>query len=420
MNFIDVEKFSFGFFLLAVITTIIPFLWVSKKDRRVKLYIIPFIFFFFIYSGIGVAWENADKSYLVYYFIWMIFFSMSLYFIIGRKRSDNIEGVPRFSTSLVTKHASFFLYSYIGLKLLTLFVNGKIMNLVHPPSLDIFSALAEEPADGGILYYISHIVFIFYFVSLYKYRHKVGKLFLFLFFPFYIDYAASGYIARSTIMAYLIIYFVAIYFYNPSYRKWIIRVLVIGVPLLAVLLSFYTFLRRGAEVDVPVEQAIKLLLFQETSYPAHFVEIKKMPNHLDLFNDYIQWLTTLPLPGFLKDTSKDYFFNAIFTERLYGIIRDTQDFYILLPGVVNEGIFIFGTFLYPLHAIILGLFVGCAYRIVGSKDEFFLFLYISVFLSSLAARAGTVSAYPVYLKDLLMYEVIIFMMSKFKIKKRTI
>ena len=218
-------------------------------------------------------------------------------------------------------------------------------------------------------------------------------------------------------MAYLIIYVVAIYFYNPNYRKRIIRVLVIGVPLLAVLLSFYTFLRRGAEVDVSVTQAIKLLLFQETSYPAHFVEIKKMPDHIDLFNDYIQWLTTLPLPGFLKDTSKDYFFNAIFTERLYGIVRDTQDFYILLPGVVNEGLFIFGTFLYPLHAIVLGIFVGCAYRIVASKDEFFLFLYISVFLSSLAARAGTVSAYPVYLKDLLMYEVIIFMLSRFKVKK---
>ena len=220
-------------------------------------------------------------------------------------------------------------------------------------------------------------------------------------------------------MAYLIIYFVAIYFYNPGYRKRIIRILVIGVPLLAILLSFYTFLRRGAEVDVSVIDAIKLLLFQETSYPAHFVEIKKMTDHSDLFNDYIQWLTTLPLPGFLKDTSKDYFFNAIFTERLYGIVRDTQDFYILLPGVVNEGLFIFGTFLYPLHAIILGIFVGCAYRIVSSKDEFFLFLYISVFLSSLTARAGTVSAYPVYLKDLLIYEILIFMLSRFKVKKRT-
>ena len=239
-------------------------------------------------------------------------------------------------------------------------------------------------------------------------------MFFLSFFPFYIDFSSSGYLARSTVLAFLIIYILAIYYFNPNLRRKIRIVLLIGIPFLVIGLSLYTFIRLGMEADRSIGDAVALLAYQETSYPTHFGVINKQPESFDLFQDYIQWLITLPLPGFLKDSTKDYFFNAIFTERLYGIIRGTQGFYVLLPGVVNEGLFIFGKWLFPLHAVILGLFVGTTYRIVKYKEEFFLFLYVSVFLASLIARAGTVSTYPVYLKDLLMFELAVIFVSCLK------
>lgn len=419
MDLLTVESFDWGYFVFAFLLTLIPFLWVLKRPIREKIYISPFVVFFFIYSGTGVAWDSCDKGYLLYYFIWMVCFSFTLCLLLGSKKGLPVEGVPSARSSFIYNYADVFIYLFIVLKLLKLGLDGKLLNLFSPPSPDLLAALTESEEEGvGLFYYLEHILTVFYFVSLYKYRNKVGKLFIFMFLPFYIGYAGSGYLARSTIMAYLIIFFIGIYFFNQHMRKRIRLLLIIGLPFLVVGLSLYTFIRAGMETDRSVGDAVTLLAFQETSYPIHYTLLSKQVFSYNLFQDYLHWLITLPLPGFLKDTTRDYFFNAIFTERLYGMIRGTQGFYVLLPGVVNEGLFIFGRWLYPLHAIIVGVFVGGTYRIIRCKEEFFLFLYVSVFLASLIARAGTVSAYPVYLKDLLLYEIALLLYSSIKKPKK--
>lgn len=408
---LEIELFSWGYFFLAGLLTVLPFIWVLKRPLREKVYVLPFAVFFFAYSGVGVAWESCRKDYLIFYTIWMFVFSYTVYFTMGKKKYATIEGVPSSQIGRIIKHADFFIIVYFLIELSTLAMKGKLYNLISPPSPDLLGAIEDSSGGGGgLLYYLNHIIFIFYFVSLYKYRYQVVKLFLLIFLPFYINYVGSGYLARSTIMAYLIIYVIAIYYYNPSLRKKIRLAIFVGMPVLLIGLSFYTFIRMGRDINISAGDAISLLAYQETSYPTHFDLIQAHPEGWGLLGDYFQWLTTLPLPGFLKDSSKDYLFNVIFTEKLFGTYRGQMGFSVALPGIVNEGIFIFGNYLYPIHAIILGLFVGFTYRLVNYKEEFFLFLYVSIFLSSLLARAGTVSAYSVYLKDLLVYEIIIFFM----------
>lgn len=404
---LEIESFSWEYFLLSVLLTLLPFFWVKKRSLREKLYLIPFVIFFFAYSGMGVAWQGCKKDYLFYYTIWMCIFSFTVCLSMGKKKYASIEGVNSSHTSGIINYANLFIVAYFLIEFFSLASKGKLMNLVSPPSPDLLGVVEEgSGGGGGLLYYLKHIIFIFYFVALYKYRNQIVKLFFLLFLPFYIEYAGSAYMARSTVMAYLIIYVIAIYYYNPQIRRKIRIAVFAGLPILLVGLSFYTFIRLGHEIDISPSDAIGLLVYQETSYPTHFTVMEKMPDNTDLLGDYIQWLLTLPLPGFLKDSSKDYFFNAIFTERLYGVYRGQMGFSVSLPGIVNEGIFIFGNWLYVLHAIILGLFVGITYRLVRYKEEFFLFLYVSIFLASLLARAGTVSAYSVYLKDILVYEII--------------
>lgn len=420
--------FSWGYFFLSLLLTCLPFLWLKKRSLREKLYVLPYVVFFFIYSGVGVSWDNCEKDYLMYYFLWMMFFSFTVMVMMGKKRILSIEGVDASSSFWILKYADFFIALYILMQLITLIASGNIHHLISPPSPDLTSVMDEVSEGGGgvgsgLIYYINHIIFIFYFVSLYKYRNQPGKLFLAIFLPFYFIYANSGYLARSTIMGYLIIYIVAVYFYNPTLRRKIRLLVCFGLPFLLVGLSLYTFIRIGHVVDITPGDAIILLGYQETSYPTQFDLIKKTPFDANLLKDYFEWLITLPLPGFLKDSSKDYFFNAIFTERLYGAPRGSMGFSIALPGVAGEGMFIFGLTWYFLHAIILGAFVGITYRLVKRKEEFFLFLYMGIFMAFHTARAGTVSTYSMYLKDFLVYEIVILLFvnkKKLKIKEKSV
>lgn len=413
MNLV-VEGFSWEYFFISIFITIIPFLWLLKKSRRVKLYVLPFVVFFYVYSGLGVSWSSCDKSYLLYYFVWLVFFSITIHMTMGRKKICSMDGIFSSSGERLLRYANHIIVIYFILLLLSLAQEGKLFNLLSPQAPDLAGVMDEVSkgeGGGGLLYYAKHISHIFYMVSLYKYRYKIGKLFILMFLPFYISYAESSYVARSTIMAYLIIYCISIYYYNPSIRRKLRLLFVVGMPVLLIGLSFYTFIRMGREIDISAGDAITLLAYQETKYPTHFTAIQKLPESYKLLYDYFNWLLTLPLPGFLKDSSKDYFFNAIFTETISGVYRGQMGFSVALPGIVNEGLFIFGMNLFWLHAVIVGLFVGISYRIVTRKNEFFLFLYLSVFMASLFARAGSVSAYSIYLKSFLMYEIVTLLIS---------
>lgn len=416
MNF-SISDFSWTYFLISLIITLLPFFWLIKRPVREKLYVIPYIVFFFIYSGAGIAWDNCNKAYIPYYFIWMSFFSLAVCLAMGRRRCQSVEGVQGTLSFWVIQYADIFIYSYIILQLLSLGISGKMYNLLSPPSPDLLGVMEqveEGHGEGGIIYYLKHILFVFYFVSLYKYRNSPLKLFIAIFFPFYVSYAGSGYLARSTVMGYLIIFIIAVYYYNPQLRKRIRLLVGIGLPFVLVGLSFYTFIRIGHDIDITPGEAIKLLAYQETSYPTQFDLIQKLHFDTDLLKDYWEWLITLPLPGFLKDSSKDYFFNAIFTENIYGTMRGQMGFSVALPSIVGEGIFIFGRDYFFLHAVLLGFFVGTTYRIVKRKEEFFFFLYAGVFMAFHSARAGTVATYSMYLKDFLMYEIILLFVATIK------
>lgn len=408
--------FDWVFFFLSLILSFIPFVWLRIRPLREKLYVLPYAIFFFIYSGVGVAWDNCDKEYLLYYFIWMLFFSLTLFLIICRKKIVETEGLGIEKVSWVINRADFFIVLYIFILFISVCLNGNLANLISPQAPDLIGVMdsvseGDDASESGIIYYLKHILFVFYFVSLYKYRKKPFTLLFIIVLPFYLNYANTNYLARSTVMGYLLVYLVAVYFYNPHLRRKIRLTVSIGLPFVMVGLALYTFIRVGHDIDISATDAMKLLAYQETSYPTQYGLIKKTPFDVNLLKDYWDWVISLPLPGFLKDSSKDYLFNAIFTERLYGVIRGSMGFSIALPGIVGEGLFIFGPYLYILHAILLGIFVGITYHLVNSKKEFFIFLYMGIFMAFHSARAGTVSTYSMYLKDFLVYEIIILIVA---------
>lgn len=413
---LDIESFNWATLFVTVPITAILFLWLKNCTKREIGYVIPFIVFFYMYSGYGYGWQTCGYNYIFFYTIWMGVFSFSLRLImLGNRTKDRRNALYSFKgKQCFIVESSFFPLFYLFLCFIPLVTEGKLMNLIHLPELDLKEAFqgGEAQTEGGLLYYLKNLVYPFYIVSLYKYRHTYIKLFLFLFLPFYFAYAETGGMGRSTLMAYLIIYLIVVYIYHPKIRRKLVLSLLIGFPFLIIALTWYTYARLGQAFNLSFGDSLALLTYQETSYTTHFDAIQRNGFKIDLLSDYIQWLITLPLPGFLKDSSKDYFFNAIFTEQLYGLYRGSADFSVSLPGIVNEGIFIFGNYLFILHAFIMALFVGIMYRCLRYKEELFLFLFCSVFLASLSARAGSVSSYSWYLKGLLIYVVVMYFIRK--------
>lgn len=411
-------------FLIVFSVTALSFLWLKRRSSRLEqLYYIFFIVFVFVYSGVGSGWADTPSEYLFKYCVYIFVLGFVCQITIGKDRC-NLE--PSTSEKkkrllimrLISNYGRAIILVYILIPLLSLVLAGKVENLISPPSLNLQDAL-DAGNNGGskgmvdsILYYVHQLILPFYLLSLYKYKDDILKLSVALIAPLYITFASSGYISRSGTLPFLIIIFLAFYIKYPRYRKKMMIGTMALLPAFLFALSWFTFVRLGKEINISYSDAISLLAYQETSYPEHYVEIQKWPFDGHLLYTYLDWFIKLPLPGFLKSTNLDYAFNAIFTEKLTGATRTDMYFSISLPGLVGEGVFLFGKSFYWIHAIIVGWVISMAYRLVHHKQELFLVLYMCVYASVGFARGGTVSILPFYFKHLIIYLIVIYFVTK--------
>lgn len=402
-------------FLIVTTVTIIPFLWVLKRTTKEKLYFISFVFFLWIYAGVGYGWSNCPNGYIWPYLLYMFTLGFTCALSDSRKpqrgRSSELsEGLSK----VVKKYGKAIIIFYTFICFLQLALTGKVSNLLHPPSADLLSLMddvTEGTNMGGtelLLYYIKSIVYVFYLVSLYIYKDDLKKLSLAILVPLYIGYANSGYIARGEVMLAVITICIAVFVKYPQYRKKFVIGALISAPFIMVLLYWYSMRRIGVELSISsinISDAMKILTYQETSYPSHYEELRKWPYNPNLTYSYLTWLVNLPLPGFMKLGDGDFAFNVLFSEKISGGLRGTEGFYVQLPGIVNESLFIFGPVFFFVHAIILGFIISKVFRLIRYDFELFLLIHLGFSVAFQLGRAGTTAAgvFPFYFKHFLIY-----------------
>lgn len=416
----ELIKFDITYFLPVLLVTFIPFFWVMRGPIRAKIYFIPFIIFTFIYSGIGICWEDVNKLYFNYYSIYVLIVGATTYFICHNKKQDvrdnTIFTSDRINT-LIGRYGDFFIYFYLILCFVPLvYPSVRLGNLISPPRnnlAELFNdsyGVNESSLIITIVSFLKSLVQIFYYLSLYKYRKNISKFILFIFIPNYLS-LANGYVSRSAMMCSLAITVIVFLIYYPKYRK---KMLICGVcltPLLIYGLSFYTYYRQGIdEINLSMSDAGLILLRQETAYPRHFDDILNSGGYL--IGRYFEWIANLPLP--FNFANNDYDINGIISETIAGIPRGEQGFNVLLPGVVGESLFIFGPYLYWIHAVIYGVIIGFVYRLLHHKNEIILLIYYSFVSAYTISRAGTISMYPFYFKHLLIYLILRYFIFKYK------
>ncbi len=376
--------------LYLLIATIAIFWWLFRvKDRTLKVFYLIFVLFLYVYCGIGVCYEEEpDKGYIATYLVYAVTLSIS-FRCFGRwkVKVPSNSNINAFSEKLAIPIVAI----YLTLCLIPLGQSGNLSNLVHPPMPDLGAITSERDysvnAISNIADSVKYFVYVFYFLSLFKYVKKPFVISLLLLLPMYISYCNSGYAARSGTATQVFLVLCVIYYFYPKYRKLILITTLIAIPGVIVFFVAYTNIRMGGVVEsIGVWESFQLLLESESYYPQWYESIKEGNTYV---TNYLYWLFTLPLPGFMKPFDINVNFNALFTADSLGIpLTSVQS--VSLPGLVNEGVFIFGKYFFFIHAMIFAFVFSLTYNTlrVNRRNTIALFAMMSEF-SMLSCRGGT-------------------------------
>lgn len=409
---------------VSLAVTCMSFAWVFRlKYMKDKLFFIFIAIFIYIYCGLGGCLKDANLTYLRYYYIYIIVLGVTIRWSnIGIKftQADDVK-----FSSYLERNAKFILYFYFFISILTLvFPEIILYRLISPPSPDVFANLngkfenKNTDALSSIIDLVKNFLTPFFYWALYKYRDNISIIALLMAFDLYISYCHDSYIGRHHILVALLIIFLFKYS-KLSKKKKILFVIVImtSIPLLAYGFYQYSYLRLGAGVEiVSIDLAMELLFGQEITYPLLFDSYKNFYDS-NLILNYFEWITFLPLPGFLK-----FGMGSIpsyrFTEVVTGLSPGDSGWYILLPGIVGEAYFFFGPVLFFLHAILLGIVIKAVYRsFCTSPSLIFVYFFYGVTLSFQLSRGGTLSVYPLIFKHYLIITIYLSIIRKRSIYK---
>lgn len=412
---------SLRLFLIIFGTTLI-FLWLfTYRDKKARIFFLFFAMMYLLYSGIGGALEGVTPIYTTYYFVFTSCISFGIYVGLKQKcgQKDLNSSWSNFLDYFLDRYAKkIIIFYYLLLLSQLIYPENKLMHLIAPPSPDVLSILRERyQGDGADLFtiVISQIQTIFYpffLLSLYLYRKKTIKLALIVLGTYYINYCISAYLGRGSMMQALLIVLAFTYFYQPKIGKIILICSIVLFPTLVIFLVQYSVTRLGGTAEsISGMDAVGEILKQESEYPLHFERILGLQAKYRL--NFLIWLFTMPLPGVFRG-GIDANLTALLSEDLLGMSRDSRGFYILLPGVVGESVFLLGQNLYWLNGILYGWLMGKTYRVLSKYQQLFGVLIVAALCFGYTTnRAGVFSGFPFVLKVLLyFYFILLFLKRK--------
>lgn len=393
------ENLNYSLWLL--VYTLLIFGWVYKcKDKTLKLVCFFLMTFLYLYCGFGICYlHRPNVGYIWTYIIYTAVLSFSINMF--RKKNVRMKQFTPSIFSFSNKWSTAIISFYFILLLLPLVQGGNIGNLISPPSPALGDVIAEtnfeEAQVSSIGQSIITFVRIFFLFAIIKYINKPWVIALFMILPSYINYCNSAYFARSGTAYQVMVLLLVLYHYYPKARKYIVTSCFIAIPSVVIFFAAYVDIRLGnASSNLGFIDALGFLLESETYYPKWYDYI--LGDGRYAFN-YIYWLITLPLPGFMKPFNINVNFNALFTAESLGISLNDIDS-ISLPGLVNESVFVFGKYLFFIHAIIFAFIFMLTYNTLKSdKRNYILMVTIMLQMSVLSFRGGT-STYALPMKTL--------------------
>lgn len=202
---------------------------------------------------------------------------------------------------------------------------------------------------------------------------------------------------------------------NPSKRSVVLISSSILFPFVLYFFFLYTYLRHGSTIDISVIDAISLIVESETGFIRNAGNILVEKNVFADFSRYFSWVLTLFLPiGFVykfEQIELNFEMSSHILGYAYG-----SGWYVNLPGPLAESIYIYGSYFFWVHFLLLGIFAAFLTKLfTESKSYYLLLIYITLILSYNFNRAGIASILPLLTNQFwLLYVFLIF----YKVKWR--
>lgn len=417
-------KISIVRLVIILLSTILMYYSTIKHLDNIykKVYIGIFYLSFFLYSGFGISILPDYMEYTIYYFAYLSILTVSI--IKFSKSNIRIKYDPHLINRFINKFGKIIILIFIILYFSNIiYPINKISNIIHPPSIDNTNILYSEMSNDGsdaftkIVRVLINLVYPFYIISLILYTKKPIKLLILIILPIYLNYCATSYIGRSSIVLNFVFYFAILYFYFEKYRKRIVFVAIIGMISFLPILTYLFFVRTGGEVSLmSTFDIIDPLIRIELTFPLWFKSIvQNADKGYTYISDYLIYIIAQPIPGFLKQWAIGNFqVNYSIAEILLGVKPTDKTFFVPLTGLVSESIFIFGKYFFWIHAILLGFMLNLFINFLSSNENFkILVVYALVFTSSIAGRAGTTAEmfFPFIIKTIIYVPIILVLYS---------
>ena len=398
---------------------------------QARLFLLTFSLFYYIYNGVGLAYNEISLTLRIYFFIFYIIFCVVfiLFFRIKSKLLNKVEykikGIEIKPKTIVKA----FAFIYILTVILPLFYPTLIIGrLINPPTPDLLGNLndfqivnAPSQTFMKLAFYVQTLClpFFIYFFDVTVRKNKIVLYLLNAIILSYVAYVQSAYISRSDI---LLIFQIALLVFFIVQRKISSKHLfAISIPILLIIIFFSAYQEIRLGKDSISSNSVNMLLTNafetEISFPKNVVQKIVDKGFTTDLSNYFLWLTTLPIPKIFISNHNNFELNKELSQLLLGISSEDQYFFILLPGILGEGIYIYGG-LFFLHAIFLGFIFGVFLRLFRTNIHFNFFIaYLMVLMSYYTCRGGIVSSLPILINGNLLFFFYLFFLSKLKLKK---
>jgi hypothetical protein len=122
---------------------------------------------------------------------------------------------------------------------------------------------------------------------------------------------------------------------------------------------------------------------------------------------YLAWVFTLPLPGFLKGNLDVALINYELSEVVLSRSIGSREWYVVLPGLLAESIYIYGLWFFWIHAFFIGFMLSFFCRMSeGSPYLGVMFLFIVVMFMYNINRAGIAGVLPVLVNGFMLFYIV--------------
>ena len=136
------------------------------------------------------------------------------------------------------------------------------------------------------------------------------------------------------------------------------------LPLVLVASYVYGVVRIGGTVgELSFWEAVTPVMETETSFPRDvgMLVIEKAAR-VDL-SDYVKWIVTLPIPKILTGEIGGARINYEISEYVSGVSPGQKGWYVVLPGLIAESVYIYGNYFFWLHGGFIAFLAALVVRL---------------------------------------------------------